>query len=103
LPTSTAASVAEVNTVLDHLPIETNRDQYLKRASALELLHLDEIVEAFRHKLLVDRDVPSAMVLIKAAERRATLLGLNLGHDRAASAGASSTDKIESGLERPDR
>ena len=103
MPTSTAASVAEVNTVLDHHPIETNRDQYLKRASALELLHLDEIVEAFRHKLLVDRDVPSAMVLIKAAERHATLLGLNLGHaisivQHPPVHQPNSTDKIEAAL-----
>jgi hypothetical protein len=30
-------SVAEVNTVLDHHPIETNRDEFLRRALALEL------------------------------------------------------------------
>jgi DNA-binding transcriptional MerR regulator len=98
-------SVAEVNTVLDHHPIETNRDQYLKRALALELLHLDEIVEAFRHKALVDRDVPSAMVLIKAAERRATFLGLNpvLGHavsivQHPPTNKQTSTDRIEAAL-----
>jgi DNA-binding transcriptional MerR regulator len=98
-------SVAEVNAVLDHHPIETNRDQYLKRALALELLHLDEIVEAFRDKALVDRDVPSAMVLIKAAERRATLLGLNpvLGHSvsivqHAPEHRETSTDRIERAL-----
>jgi DNA-binding transcriptional MerR regulator len=98
-------SVADVNAVLDHHPIETNRDQYLKRALALELLHLDEIVEAFRDKALADRDVPSAMVLIKAAERRATLLGLNpvLGHavsivQHPPEHRQTSTDKIEAAL-----
>jgi DNA-binding transcriptional MerR regulator len=98
-------SVADVNAVLDHHPIETNRDQYLKRELALELLHLDEIVEAFRDKALVDRDVPSAMVLIKAAERRATLLGLNpvLGHavsivQHPPAHHETSTDKIERAL-----
>jgi hypothetical protein len=98
-------SVADVNSALDNHPIETNRDQYLKRALALELLHLDEIVEAFRHKALVDRDVPSAMVLIKAAERRATLLGLNpvLGHavsivQHPPEHRQTSTDKIEAAL-----
>jgi hypothetical protein len=30
-------SVADVNAVLDHHPIETNRDQYLRRPLALEL------------------------------------------------------------------
>jgi hypothetical protein len=62
-------SVADVNFCLDNHPIERNRDEYLRRTLALELLHLDGIVEAFRGKALVDRDVPSAMVLIKAAER----------------------------------
>ena len=95
-------TVAEVNAVLDHHPLEKNRDLYLRRAMALELLHLDEIVEAFRDKALVDRDVPSAMVLIKAAERRATLLGLNpvLGHavsivQHPPEHHETSTDKIE--------
>jgi hypothetical protein len=32
-----------VNAVLDHHPIETNGDQYLRRALAFELLHLDEL------------------------------------------------------------
>jgi hypothetical protein len=100
-----SCSVKEVHAVLDHHPIETNRDQYLKRALALELLHLDEIVEAFRDKALVDHDVPSAMVLIKAAERRATLLGLNpvLGHavsiiQHAPEHRETSTDRIERAL-----
>jgi hypothetical protein len=100
-------SVAEVNSALDHHPLETNRDQYLKRSMALELLHLDEIVEAFRDKALVDRDVPSAMVLIKAAERRATLLGLNpvLGHSvhvvqHPPEHRETSTDKIERAIAR---
>jgi hypothetical protein len=71
-----------VNAVLDHHPIETNRDQYLKRTLALELLHLDELEQAFREKALVDRDVASGVLLVKVSERRATLLGLNapLGH-----------------------
>jgi hypothetical protein len=70
-------TLEEVNAVLDHHPIEIDRDTYLKRTLALELLRLDELEEAFRDKALVDRDVPSAMVLIKAQERRASLLGLN--------------------------
>jgi hypothetical protein len=48
----------------------------------MELVELDELQQAFRSKALVDRDVPSGVLLIKVAERRATLLGLNpvLGH-----------------------
>ena len=62
-------------------------------------------LEAFRTKVLIDRDVPSAMVLIKAAERRATLFGLNpvLGHavsivQHAPEHRESSTDRIERAL-----
>ena len=63
-------------------PIELDRDTYLKRTLALKLLRLDELEEAFREKALVDRDVAAGALLVKVAERRATLLGLNppLGH-----------------------
>jgi hypothetical protein len=97
-------SVAEVNAVLDHHPIETNRDQYLRRALALELLHLDELEEAFRDKALVDRDVASSALLVKVSERRATLLGLDdaarpRGLRRAAPAGEQTVDdRIEAAL-----
>lgn len=98
-------SVADVNAVLDHHPIEMNRDEYLRRALALELLHLDELEEAFRDKALVDRDVASGVLLIKVAERRATLLGLNpaLGHSVAIvqhppAHRETSTDRIERAL-----
>jgi hypothetical protein len=74
--------VAAVNAVLDHHPIEIDRDKYLKRELALELLHLDEIEEAFREKALEDRNVAAGTLLVKIAERRATLLGMNapIGH-----------------------
>jgi hypothetical protein len=70
-------SVAEVNAVLDHHPLEANRDEYLRRAMALELLHLDELEEAFHDKAIIDRDVASGVLLVKVAQRRAQLLGLN--------------------------
>ena len=75
-------AIAEVYAVLDHHPIEIDRDKYLKRTLALELLRLDELEEAFRDKAIVDRDVASGALLVRIAERRATLLGLNppLGH-----------------------
>jgi hypothetical protein len=54
----------------------------LKRTLALELLRLDELEEAFRDKAIVDRDVAAGVLLVKVAERRATLLGMNapIGH-----------------------
>ena len=75
-------SVDQVHAVLDHHPIEIDRDKYLKRTLALELLRLDELEEAFRDKAIVDRDVAAGVLLVKVAERRATLLGMNapLGH-----------------------
>jgi len=34
-------SVAEVNTALDHRPFELDRDKFLKRTLAMELVKLD--------------------------------------------------------------
>jgi hypothetical protein len=75
-------SVDDVNAALDHHPIELDRDTFLKRTLAMELVELDELQQAFREKALVDRDVAAGGLLIKVAERRATLLGLNppIGH-----------------------
>jgi len=75
-------SVAEVYAALDHHPIELDRDTFLKRTLAMELVELDELQQAFRDKALEDRDVAAGVLLIKVAERRATLLGLNapIGH-----------------------
>jgi DNA-binding transcriptional MerR regulator len=99
-------SVADVNAVLDHHPIETNRDEYLRRALALELLHLDELEEAFRDKALVDRDVASGVLLVKVSERRSALLGLNAptGHavrvvQHASANAPTGTDKLEAAIE----
>ena len=100
-------TVADVNAALDRHPIELDRDTYLKRTLAMELVELDELQQAFREKALVDRDVPSGVLLIKVAERRATLLGLNpnLGHavaivQHAPQHRETSTDKIERVLTR---
>jgi len=75
-------SVTEVNTALDHHPIELDRDTFLKRTLAMELVELDELQQAFREKALGDRDVASATLLVRGGERRSTLLGLNapIGH-----------------------
>jgi len=98
-------SVADVNAALDRHPIELDRDTFLKRTLAMELVELDELQQAFREKALVDRDVPSGVLLIKVAERRATLLGLNpvLGHavkivQQEPVNKPTSTDKIEAAL-----
>src|SRR5215831_7143738 len=77
-----SCTVADVHAALDHHPIELDRDTFLKRTLAMELIELDELQQAFRSKALVDRDVVAGALLVKVAERRATLLGLNppLGH-----------------------
>jgi hypothetical protein len=43
---------------------------------------LTRLQQAFREKALVDRDTAAGVLLVKIAERRATLLGLNppIGH-----------------------
>jgi hypothetical protein len=46
-----------VHAVLDRHPIEVDRDKYLKRALAMQLLQLDELEVAFRDKAIVDQDV----------------------------------------------
>jgi len=75
-------TIDDVHAALDQHPIERDRDTYLKRTLALELMRLDQLEMAFEGKALKDKDVPAGMLLIKVAERRATLLGLNppLGH-----------------------
>ena len=75
-------TIDEAHAVLDHHPIELDRDKYLKRALALELIRLDQLETAFEAKALVDRDVAAGTLLVKIAERRATLLGMNapIGH-----------------------
>lgn len=75
-------SVDDVHAALDRHPIEVDRDTYLKRQLALELVRLDELERAFEAKALRDSDVPAGVLMVKIAERRATLLGLNapLGH-----------------------
>ena len=77
-----SCSIADVHAALDRHPIELNRDAYLKRTLALELMRLDQLEMAFEGKALRDKDVPAGVLMVKIAERRATLLGLNppMGH-----------------------
>ena len=75
-------TIDDVHAALDRHPIELNRDAYLKRTLALELMRLDQLEMAFEGKAIKDRDVAAGVLMVKIAERRATLLGLNppLGH-----------------------
>src|SRR5215470_19083302 len=70
-------TVDDVHAALDRHPIELNRDAYLKRTLALELMRLDQLEMAFEGKALRDRDVAAGVLMVKILERRATLLGLN--------------------------
>ena len=75
-------TVDDVHAALDRHPIELDRDRFLKRTLALELMRLDQLEMAFEGKAIRDRDVAAGTLMVKIAERRATLLGLNppLGH-----------------------
>jgi hypothetical protein len=66
-----SCSVADVHAALDRHPIELDRDTFLKRALAMELVELDELQAAFREKALVDRDTAAGVFMVKIAERRA--------------------------------
>jgi len=65
-----------------------------------------QLQQAFRSKALVDRDVAAGALLVKVAERRATLLGLNppIGHAVAViqqpTEQPNSTDRILAVLDR---
>jgi len=75
-------TVEDVYAALDRHPIELDRDMYLKRTLALELIRLDQLEMVFGGKALRERDVAAGALMVKIAERRATLLGLNppIGH-----------------------
>ena len=75
-------TVDDVHAALDRHPIELNRDAYLKRTLALELMRLDQLEMAFEGKAIRHKDVAAGVLMTKILERRATLLGLNppMGH-----------------------
>lgn len=94
-----------MNAAPDHHPIELDRDTFFKRTLAMELVKLDELQQAFRAKALDDQDIAAWTLLIKIAERRATLLGLNAAIGQAISVvqhppenQLTSTDKIKAAL-----
>src|SRR5215831_14082084 len=63
----------DVHAALDRHPIELNRDAFLKRTLALELMRLDQLEMAFEGKAIRDRDVAAGALMVKIAERRASL------------------------------
>ena len=98
-------TLEELLAILDQHPVEVDRDNYLRRALAQQLLLLDRIEVEFSKMAFEDHDTAAGALLVKAAERRATLLGLNppLGHSvrvmqHAPEHKQSSTDKIEAAL-----
>jgi hypothetical protein len=100
-------TVDDVHAALDRHPIELDRDRFLKRSLAMELVELDELRHAFRDKALVDRDVAAGALMVKIAERTATLLGLNppIGHavsviQHAPTEQPNSTDRVLAILDR---
>jgi hypothetical protein len=100
-------TVAEVNAALDRHLIELDRDRYLKRALAMQLLVLDQLENAFHSKAVEDRDTAAGMLLVKISERKATLLGLNppLGHAVAViqhdpPAAQTSTERLREAIDR---
>jgi hypothetical protein len=70
-------SLEETLQILDAHPIERDRDTYLRRALAQQLLLLDRIEVEFAKMAFEDHDTAAGALLVKAAERKATLLGLN--------------------------
>jgi len=99
-------TVPETLASLDKHPIELDRDQFLRR-TALELIELDQLQQAFREKALEIAIVGSGSLLLKVAERRATLLGMNASQGHAMriiqhepAAAQTSTDKIRVAIDR---
>jgi hypothetical protein len=98
-------SLEEVRATLDMHPVEQDRDRYLKHALAQQLLLLDRLEVTFGKKAFEERDTVAGALLVKVAERRSTLLGLNapLGHavhvvQHVPEHRPTSTDRIEAAL-----
>jgi DNA-binding transcriptional MerR regulator len=98
-------TLEEVRAILDEHPIEKDREKYLRRALAQQLLLLDRLEVAFSEMAFVDRGTATGAQLVKVAERRTTLLGLNppIGHavsvvQHPPENQPTSTDKIKAAL-----
>ena len=73
----------------------------------MELIELDQLQQAFRDRAVEDRDVGSGLLLLKVAERRATLLGKNAPQGHAVqiiqhepAAAQTSTEEIRAAIDR---
>ncbi len=66
-------AAAQAHKALDAHPVSTDRDTFLKRTLALELMRLDQLEMAFEDKAIRDKDVASGLLLVKIAERRQVL------------------------------
>jgi hypothetical protein len=93
---------AEVQAILDDHPANLDRAAYLRRALAQQLLLLDRLEVTFGQMAFEDRDTAAGALLVKVAERRATLLGMNapISHSsftvvETAAPKQTSTDRIE--------
>src|SRR5262249_15943238 len=99
-------TIPDVNVALDAHPIKTEREKYLSRLLALELVEMDELGEVFREKAIKEQDVAAGALLTKIHEPIATLLGLNapasavtvIEHERAPT--MNSTERIRAGIDR---
>ncbi len=98
-------AVDDVHQALDQHPFTLDRDAFLQRTLALELIRLDQLEMAFEDKALQDRDVAAGVLMCKIQERRATLLVLNapIGHavrvvSHPPEHRETSTDKVERAL-----
>lgn len=69
-------SIAEIQSSLDRALPKINNELRM-RYVALDLMRLDELISVFAKRAIEQKDVPSAMLVIKALERRAALVGLD--------------------------
>src|SRR5262249_52425168 len=100
-------TVDQVNAVLDRHPIALDRDQFLRRTLALDLMELEARDPALRDTAAADWDVGSGLLVLKPAERRATLHDINAlqGHpaqiiQHEPAEAETSTDKIAAAIAR---
>ncbi len=98
-------TLEELLAILDQHPVEVDRDSYLRRCLAQQLLLLDRLEVTFGKMAFEDRDTAAGALLVKVAERKATLLGLNapIGHavrvvSHPPEHRQTSTDRIEAAI-----
>jgi hypothetical protein len=100
-------TVERVHEALDQHPVSTDRETFLRRTLALELMRLDQLEMAFEDKVLKDKDVSSGALLVKIAERRQILLGLAapvghavMIHSEPVEQRQTSTERIRAAIDR---